>query len=248
MHSIMSLSISIASFVGLNFATTTCPPSSHDCVEQIATVSISDHPNSDSKWWSISLQFEGYPKALPVAAGSPVGIYLDVEYPGMVVAAAPLDTVSGVKPESPDNYVAYTAAGTATILEGQPAMTIVFSDSTFDYLALKSFYFGCVVGLENSEVALLTGCSVTIECIDSQQKSVAKQSFDFKLTGAAVQDMVQAKVCWQLSVISSGQETWQTYLVAERIYRLSNNQLQFDIRCSCGWLNAFGHNWLFSLH
>ena len=85
-------------------------------------------------------------------------------------------------------------------MQGQPSMTTVYQDSTVEYFDLESFYFGCVTGAENSEAAVPAGCSVTVECISPQGKSIAKQSFAFKvtsggLTPACIQDMVQAKVC-----------------------------------------------------
>ena len=113
--------------------------------------------------------------------------------------------MAGIKPQSPNDDIAYGKLSSATITQGQTSMTTEYQDGTVDYLDLDSFYSGCATGLGNFEAARPAGCSVIAECISPQEKSIARQSFAFKvtsggLTPALVQDMALAKVFFRASL------------------------------------------------
>ena len=72
-------------------------------------------------------------------------------------------------------------------------MTTVYQDTTIDHFDLSSFFFGCVVGLDNGQADPAISCTVTATCVNPAGKTVASQSFNFMSNGGLVQNMVEAK-------------------------------------------------------
>ena len=97
----------------------------------------------------------------PVVAAKPVGIYLDAYYNGMEGIAPAAPATAGIRQQSPLNEIGYGNTSLPTVLQGQPSITSVYPDSTVDFLDLISFYFGCVIGLRNSQAAPPPNCAVS---------------------------------------------------------------------------------------
>ena len=72
-------------------------------------------------------------------------------------------------------------------------MTTVYPDTTVVFFDLFSFYFGCVIGLEQSEASVLVSRTVAATCVNPAGQTVATQSFPFVSNGGLVQNMVEAK-------------------------------------------------------
>ena len=91
-----------------------------------------------------STQFENTPNAIPVVALVPVGIKYDILFNGFVLASNGVNgnPLAGIIPQSPPNDIGYGGLNLPTITQGQPAMTVVYPDTTVQYFDLKSFYFG----------------------------------------------------------------------------------------------------------
>ncbi len=100
---------------------------------------------------------------------------------------------AGVAPQSPNIDIAYGALDAITIAQGTPEMTTVYQDTTVDFFDLISFYFGCVIGLEQGQADAVESCTVAATCVNPAGKTVATQSFPFVSNGGLVQNMVQAK-------------------------------------------------------
>ncbi|KAF1912824.1 hypothetical protein BDU57DRAFT_457191, partial [Ampelomyces quisqualis] len=119
---------------------------------------------------------------LPLVALSPINIYLDLFWQGMALAkTSGLQNLAIVKPNTPDNYAAFSKLNVLTSSQGQPAMTVNYPDSTVDSFDLTSFYYGCAVGTQTSVLGVPTSCSISIKGYsdDAGTKLVAEQSFSF---------------------------------------------------------------------
>ena len=101
--------------------------------------------------------------------------------------------VAGILPQSPPNDIGYGKLVDATIEQGTPMMTAVYPDTTVLFFDLTSFYFGCIVALQNTAADPPVPCTVTTTCVNPAGKTVATQSFVFATNGGLAQDMVQAK-------------------------------------------------------
>ena len=94
----------------------------------------------------------------------------------------------------------------ATIQQGQPALTVVYQDTTINFFDLTSFYFGIEVDLKPSQGDVPTAGTLTIECIDPKGKSIKKKDFRFETNGGLVQDMLQVKVSLRHIVLLAGRD------------------------------------------
>jgi hypothetical protein len=130
-----------------------------------------------------SARFDNDP-GLPAVAASPIGIYDDIYWQGFNLAATGgLQDVVVVVPNTPNNVAAFAKDNTATIFQGQPAMTVNYADSTIDHFDLYSFYYACVLATEASVAAKPQSCTLTIKGYrdDAAKELVAQQSFDFNV-------------------------------------------------------------------
>ena len=185
------------------------------------------------------VKFENDGDILPVVASQPVGLYSDIFYNGFIGTANGIAPVAGIRPQSPNKFIAYSLLAFATIVQGQPAMNAAYPDSTIEYFDLKSFYFGTVVAAEQSAAAVPATATVTAECFNTAGKSVKKQTFTFKSNGGLVQDMIIAKMnhdaqasrdmhpnpfqwCSKLTIVS---------LLASKAVKGSSSRLRPPIRC-----------------
>lgn len=75
---------------------------------------------------------------------APVGIYGDLLFNGFVAVSIGVggNPVAGILAQSPPNVIGYGALSQLDNLQGQPAMTVVYPDTTVQYFDLTSFYFG----------------------------------------------------------------------------------------------------------
>ena len=73
-------------------------------------------------------------------------------------------------------------------------MTTVYPDTTVVFFNLFSFFFGCAIGLEQSQADPPVSCTVTATCVNPDGQTVATQSFPFVSNGGALQNMVEAKL------------------------------------------------------
>jgi len=78
-----------------------------------------------------------------------------------------------------------------TILQGQPEITTVYSDSTVVAFDFHSFYFGIVLGDQNAVASAPMSGRVTVTGIDTNGKTVAVQTFALIANGLQ-QQMVKA--------------------------------------------------------
>ncbi|KAF1992196.1 hypothetical protein K402DRAFT_387852 [Aulographum hederae CBS 113979] len=132
---------------------------------------------------------------VPLVAVAPIDIYLDIKWNGMSLAETLIDsTVPGIVPNTPKNYAAYAVPDTATITQGQPAMTVNYPDSTISSFSLRSFYYGCSIAAETSVTAVPTTCTVTITGKDANGKTLKTQSFKYDPKGALSAQMMKASV------------------------------------------------------
>ena len=100
-------------------------------------------------------------------------------------------SIKGIIPAT--STLAYAAADLVTEEQGTPEITTVYTDTTVVLFDLFSFYFGCVIGLEQSEASVLVSCTVAATCVNPAGQTVATQSFSFVSNGGLVQNMVEAK-------------------------------------------------------
>ena len=77
---------------------------------------------------------------------APVGIYGDMLFNGFVALSIGLggNPAAGVLAQSPPNIIGYGALSQLDNPQGQPAMTVVYPDTTVQYFDLTSFFFGWV--------------------------------------------------------------------------------------------------------
>jgi hypothetical protein len=82
---------------------------------------------------------------------------------------------------SPPNAAAFSTLDVATVAQGQPSMTVNYSDSTIDHFDLKSFFFGCVLATQVSILGKPISCTVTVKGYkDVGKKELAgSQTFSF---------------------------------------------------------------------
>ncbi|KAL8688348.1 MAG: hypothetical protein Q9218_005722 [Villophora microphyllina] len=139
--------------------------------------------------------FDDDDKFAPVVANLPVNKYRRLYYNGFSgVTITGGVQLSGIKPQSPNNAVAYGPLNTATDIQKRPAVTAVYQGSTINSFDLESFWYGCVSGLENDIANYPIPCEIFLEFIDTSGNSVKKQSFDFGANGDRfLQDQIQAK-------------------------------------------------------
>ena len=130
----------------------------------------------------------------PVVAVGPINIYLDILWKGMSLvetSASSTQDLPGVIPNSPPNCAAFAPGDTATTLQGTPEMTAVYDDSTISNFTLDSFFYGCVLGSEESEAGDPMSCTITLTGFSSSGKQIAKQDFSFAADGLQ-QQMIEA--------------------------------------------------------
>ena len=82
-------------------------------------------------------------------------------------------------------------ADTENSIEGTPALTTVYQDTTIDHFDFQSFYFGCVLSSQETATGVPQSCTVTVTGFDKNGKQVAKQSFPF-VANALSQQMIKA--------------------------------------------------------
>lgn len=80
-----------------------------------------------------------------------------------LVQTSGLQSLAIVEPNSPDNYAAYSKLDVATVAQGQPSMTTTYADSTIDRFDLKSVYYGCALGTQESVLGVPQSCVVSIK-------------------------------------------------------------------------------------
>lgn len=115
----------------------------------------------------------------------------------MSLVSAPINNAPGLLFNTPSNAAAFSKGDVATVLQGQPSMTVNYPDSTIDHFDLKSFYYGCVVGSQESVVGVLQSCTVTIKGYSDfdGKNEVAEQEFSFDVQLLDLQEpMTKASV------------------------------------------------------
>lgn len=75
-------------------------------------------------------------------------------------------------------------------------MTVNYADSTVDHFDLKSFYYGCALGSEESVAGVPSPCTITVRGYsdDDGEDLVATQSFDYKVGTLQLQSQMQKAV------------------------------------------------------
>ena len=63
-----------------------------------------------------------------------------------------------------------------------------------DYFDLRSFYFGCITDLENSEVTTSEGCTISVTGFDYSDQQVPEATFAFAPTKLVDQSLVLAEL------------------------------------------------------
>lgn len=100
-------------------------------------------------------------------------------------------TTVGVVAQSAPDVVAFGPLIAATILQGTPALTTVYTDSTIAFFDFSYFYFGCVLASQNNEASVPQSCNVIVTGLDTNGNTVASQTFNFVANGLQ-QQMIQA--------------------------------------------------------
>lgn len=98
-------------------------------------------------------------------------------------SASSTKDLPGVIPNSPPNCAAFASGDTATTSQGVPEMTAVYDDSTISNFTLGSFFYGCVLGTEESLTAAPRSCTITLTGFNSGGKQIARQDFPFVADG-----------------------------------------------------------------
>ena len=132
---------------------------------------------------TISLQFDNIPgnAALP---DTPIGIYLDLMFNGFSnVMQVNTGVETGVVAQSQPNTGVFSPTDAATILQGTPALTVNYTDSTIAFFDYHNFYFGCTVADQNGVASLPQSCAVTVTGFDTNGFQVAQQVFNFVQNG-----------------------------------------------------------------
>ena len=106
-------------------------------------------------------------------------------------SASSTEDLPGLIPNSPPNCAAFAPWDTAGTLQGTPEMTAVYDDSTISNFTLSSFFYGCVLGTEESEAAVPMSCTITLTGFSSSGKQIAQQNFRFVANGLE-QQMIEA--------------------------------------------------------
>lgn len=135
-------------------------------------------------------------EGLPAVSASAIGIYLDVFWQGMSLVKSPdIPLLPGVEFNSPPNCAAYSKLDLITLQQGQPSMMTNYPDSTIDHLDLKSFYYACAVGSEETVLGVPVACTIFIEgyADDQSTKPTVSQSFKYIPSGLSTV-MFEAKV------------------------------------------------------
>ena len=96
----------------------------------------------------------------------------------------------GVVPNSPSNCASVGPGLTAT-LQGTAEMSAVYDDATISNFTLESFFFGCILGTEESETSEPMSCTITLTGFSSSGKKIAQQDFPFVADGVQ-QQMIEA--------------------------------------------------------
>lgn len=167
-----------------------CQAGKYNALNQDARVSprsFQDLLVADRTW-----QFENDNAAIPLVAAEPIDEYLDLYFNGMTLLSITLGpNAVGVIPQSPDNVAAFGVQQAATVLQGQPALTSVYDDSTIFAFDFHDFFFGLVLADENAVVSAPESGSVTVTGIDTTGRTVATQTFEFVANGLQ-QQMIHA--------------------------------------------------------
>ena len=106
-------------------------------------------------------------------------------------SASSTEDLPGLIPNSPPNCAAFAPGDTATTLQGTPEMSAVYDDSTISNFTLGSFFYGCVLGSEESLAADPMSCTITLTGFNSRGKQIAQQNFPFVVDGLE-QQMIEA--------------------------------------------------------
>ena len=102
-------------------------------------------------------------------------------------SASSTQDLPGLIPNSPPNCAAFAPGDSATSLQGTPEMSAVYDDSTISNFTLGSFFYGCVVGSEESITAVPASCVITLTGFSLGGKQIARQNFPFVADGAEQQ-------------------------------------------------------------
>ena len=116
-------------------------------------------------------QFDNDP-GLPAVAAVPINIYLDILWRDMALVVTSFPTAEalpGVVPNSPPNCASIGPGSTAT-LQGTAEMSADYDDSTISNFTLGSFFYGCILGTEESETSTPTSCTLTLIGFSSSGK------------------------------------------------------------------------------
>lgn len=106
-------------------------------------------------------------------------------------SASSTQDLPGLIPNSPPNCAAFAPGDDATTLQGTPEMTAVYDDSTISNFTLSSFFWGCVLGTEESLAADPMSCTIILTGFTSAGKQIARQAFLFVANGLE-QQMIEA--------------------------------------------------------
>lgn len=106
-------------------------------------------------------------------------------------SASNTQDLPGLIPNSPPNCAAFAPGDTATGLQGTPEMTAVYADSTISNFTLGPFFYGCVLGTEESLAGVPQSCTITLTGFNSKGIQIARQNFPFVANGLQ-QQMIEA--------------------------------------------------------
>ncbi|KAL9075980.1 MAG: hypothetical protein Q9161_001374 [Pseudevernia consocians] len=109
--------------------------------------------------------------------------------------------ISGVIPECPANFVAFSTGGVETVLDVQPQMTVNYPNSTIAWFDLGKLHYACSSGTETDLASVPASCNFTITGYGPPPTSqeMAQQTFTYTMDGL-IQDM-------DLTVVSSAFKT-----------------------------------------
>jgi hypothetical protein len=121
--------------------------------------------------------------SIPGVTVTSVDVYQGIFWKGMtLIEGMPTPPLTGVKPQSPGNYIGFTPLGLPTLGQGQPSMLVNYKDSKVNHFDLKGFYYGCALATKQTILDPATGCSLTVKGFESESATEPKvtQKFKFK--------------------------------------------------------------------
>ncbi|MCJ1279206.1 hypothetical protein MMC21_007030 [Puttea exsequens] len=133
-------------------------------------------------------------------AVAPVGsnsIYKTLKFNGFSLVATlgpSTNNLPNVIAQSDPNYIAFSALDAESVLQGTPAITATYTDSQIPFFDLKSFFYACALGSQESIVGVPVSCNITVTGYSPApaNKQVGKATFVFNTNGGVSVDMQKA--------------------------------------------------------